>query len=121
MLTPVFATIVILSFIFVFGVVVPVLNAMPTMRKYISYRWVVVMTYLTLAVGVVLDFSHLESSVRTLVIGGSFAISGLWLLVRTCEKAKYLGYTMHLPTIRAKKGDLSVDIGNNEQREHEHD
>ena len=116
MLNPIFATIIILSFIFVFGVLVPVLNAKPALRKYISFRWVVVMTYLTLAIGVVLDFNHLESSVRSLVIGGSFAISGLWLLVRTWEKAKCLGYTMELPTIHAKKGDLSVDIGD-EKRE----
>jgi hypothetical protein len=52
-----------------------------------------------------------------LVIGGSLTICGLWLLVRTWEKAKCLGYTMELPRIRAKNGDLSVDIGN-EKREH---
>ena len=117
MLTPVFTTIVILSFIFVFGVLLPILDAMPATRKFVSYRWVVVMTYLTLALGVILDFNHLETSVRSLVIGGSLTISGLWLLVRTWEKAKCLGYTMELPRIRAKKGDLSVDIGN-EKREH---
>ena len=98
-------------FIFLFGVLVPFFNVFEKTRAFVSLRWIVVVTFLCLAVGATLDFSHLDKTARLALIVGGFVVGLSWLFVRTWEKAKIKGYSFNLPTIDLKKGDLTARIG----------
>lgn len=111
MIAPTNAAWIMAAFIVLFGVVVPFFNVFEKTRAFVSLRWIVVVTFLCLSIGATLDFSHLENSTRMALIIGGLVIGGLWLLIRTWEKAKAKGYTVNLPEIDAKKGDISLHIG----------
>ena len=90
MISPSFATIVIVSFLVVFGIVMPILNR--KFPKFISYRWSVIVVVLALLLGSVLDFDALSENVRYALIVGSLVIAGGYILLRTVEKALANGW-----------------------------
>lgn len=107
MISPTFATIIVVSFIVLFGVGVPILNKKAP--KYISYRWCVVVVILALLIGAVVDFEVLSDEARKVVLIGGMAIGGGFVLLRTIEKVLANGW-LHGATIEAKKGDISVKV-----------
>lgn len=111
MIDPTNAALIMAAFIILFGIIVPFFNVFKRTREFVSLRWIVVVTFLCLSIGATLDFSHLENSTRMALIIGGLTIGGLWLLIRTWEKAKAKGYSVDLPEISAKKGDISLHIG----------
>lgn len=112
MIPPSFATCIVIAFILVFGVAVPILNRRAP--KYISYRWCVVVVLLALLIGAVVDFGELNDTARQAVIIGSLIVAGVYVILRTLEKALANGWLQHTQ-IEAKKGDISVKISNNEK------
>lgn len=104
-------------FVVLFGIVVPFFNIFHKTREFVSLRWIVVVTFLCLAIGATLDFSHLNDSTRLALIVGGLSVGALWILVRTWEKAKAKGYSINFPDVNAKKGDLSVHIGDDRRNE----
>lgn len=107
MINPTPAVLIVVGFILVFGVVVPVLNKKAP--KYISYRWCVVVVLLALLIGAVVDFGELTDTARQIVLVGSLVVSGLYVLLRTIEKALANGW-LNGAQIEAKKGDISVKV-----------
>lgn len=105
MLSPNVATIIIVSFLVVFGIVMPILNR--KLPKFISYRWSVIVVILALLIGAVLDFDALSDNVRYALIVGSLVISGGYILLRTVEKALANGW-LRGAEIEAEKGDIKV-------------
>lgn len=112
MIVPEYATIIIIAFILIFGVGVPILNRKAP--KYISYRWCVIVVVLALPIGVIIDFEVLSDDARKVVLIGGLVVSGLYVLLRTIEKALANGWLQHTQ-IEAKKGDISVKISNSEK------
>ena len=112
MISPLVATIIIVSFIVIFGVAVPILNRKAP--KYVSYRWCVVVVLLALLIGVVVDFGELSDEVRKIVLIGGIVVSGVYVLLRTIEKALANGW-LHGAQIEAKKGDIEVKISGSEK------
>lgn len=112
MISPSFATCIVITFILVFGVVVPILNRRAP--KYISYRWCVVVVLLALLIGAVVDFGELNDTARQAVIIGALIVAGVYVILRTLEKALANGWLQHTQ-IEAKKGDISVKISNSEK------
>lgn len=105
MLSPDTATIIIVAFLIVFGIIMPILNK--KLPKFISYRWSVIVVILALLIGAVLDFDALSEQVRYSLIVGALVISGGYILLRTVEKALANGW-LRGAEIEAEKGDIKV-------------
>jgi hypothetical protein len=114
MISPTFATIIVVSFIVLFGVGVPILNKKAP--KYISYRWCVVVVILALLIGAVVDFEVLSDEARKVVLIGGMAIGGGFVLLRTIEKVLANGW-LHGASSEATKGDISVKVTSGESKD----
>lgn len=107
MVTPTFATIVIVAFLAVFGVIMPILNK--KFPKFISYRWSVVVVILALLLGAVLDFDALSDNARYCLLVGGLIIAGGYVFLRTIEKALANGWLRGL-RLDVRKGDASASL-----------
>lgn len=107
MISPEFATIIIIAFILLFGVGVPILNVKA--KKFISYRWCVVVVVLALLIGAVVDFDVLSDETRRTVILGGLIIGGLYVVLRTAEKVLSKGW-LRGTRVKAKKGDAEIEL-----------
>lgn len=107
MINPIVATIIMVSFILVFGVGVPILDRKAP--KYISYRWCVIVVALALLIGAVIDFEVLSDDARKIVLVGGLVIAGVYVVLRTIEKVLANGW-LKGASIEATKGDISVKL-----------
>jgi hypothetical protein len=114
MIDPVWATVIIIAFIIIFGVGIPVLNIKAS--KFVSYRWCVVVVVLALLVGATIDFEVLSDESRKIILLGGIIIAGLYVVLRTIEKVLSKGW-LKGASIEAKKGDIEVKLSS--QREDE--
>ena len=105
MISPILATIIILSVSVLLMVVIPMLDASKKFGKYISLRYTLVVVVLAMALGCVLDFSHLVESSRNIVLTGGFVIVGLFVVVRSLEKIKIGSKNFE---VEIHKGDLGA-------------
>lgn len=117
MISPIITTIIMIVMVIFLLVVIPLLDASAKLGKYISLRYTLVAVCLIMALGCVLDFSHLIESSRNIVLGGGFILVGLFVVVRSLEKCK-LGHRTF--EITAKKGDaeLNAKVGNDKENNH---
>ena len=104
------ATIIMLAFIVFFGVILPIMDKSKKFGKFVSLRFAVLVVFLSMAVGVVLDFSHLENNIRFAVIVGTLIIGGIFFIIRTWEKAAANGWSIGIKKIEAGKGDAKVTV-----------
>ena len=104
------ATSVLVGFLIIFGIVIPFFDKLPKIRDFISLRWTIVVIYSAMCIGVIIDFNHLDTSVRFAVVIGGIVLSAIFLLVRSLEKAAVNRW--HFPKIRGsiKKGDAQAEI-----------
>ena len=107
MISPEIATIILIVFIILFGVVLPILNRRAP--KYVSYRWCVIVVLLALLIGAVIDFGALPDDARSAILIGGLVISGAYIVLRTIEKALANGW-LRGARIEASKGDISVKV-----------
>lgn len=107
MISPLSATIIMVTFILIFGVGVPILNKKAP--KYISYRWCVIVVALALLIGAVIDFEVLSDDARKIVLVGGLVIAGVYVVLRTIEKVLANGW-LKGASIEATKGDISVKL-----------
>lgn len=107
MIKPEIATIIIIVFIMLFGVILPILNRRAP--KYVSYRWCVVVVILALLIGSVIDFGALPDDARQSILVGGLVIVGAYIVLRTIEKALANGW-LRGASIEASKGDISVKV-----------
>ena len=112
MIRPEFATIIIIAFILIFGVGIPVLNVKA--KKFISYRWCVVVVALALLIGAVVDFDVLSDETRRTVILGGLIIGCLYVVLRTAEKVLSKGW-LKGTRVKAKKGDAEIELSSDEE------
>lgn len=107
MISPTAATVVVISFVVIFGLILPIVNRVAP--KYVSYRWCVVVAVLALMLGVVIDFGGLSDDARIYIIVGGLIIAGGYVFLRTIEKALANGWLRGV-RLDAKKGDASVSL-----------
>lgn len=88
MVTPIFATVVIAVAVLLTIVIIPILDGTPKFQKYISLRYTLVAISLIMALGCILDFSHLAESSRNIVLMGAMVLVGIFVIVRSLEKIK---------------------------------
>lgn len=113
MISPTFATIVLITFIVIFGIGVPILNnAKP---KYVSYRWCVIVVVLALLIGAVINFESMQDEIRHCLLIGGLVIAGGYVLLRTAEKVLANGW-LKGSKIELHKGDLSATISSETEK-----
>lgn len=114
------ATYVIITFLFILCIIIPILEHMPKIKDFISLRWILVAIYSAMCLGVILDFSHLDNSVRFAVVVGGIVLSAIYLLVRSIEKA--ITNNWNIPKIRSKlsKGDVQAELSVNPKLDPSH-
>ena len=112
------ATLILLSFIVAFGILVPVLNI--KLPKFISYRWCVVVVAMALLIGAVVDFRALSDEARRVILVGGLVIVGSYVVLRTIEKALANGW-LRGARIEASKGDLRVSLKSEDDKQTERD
>lgn len=109
MITPLWATITIIASALFLLVLIPLLDGSKKFGKYISLRYTLVVVALTMALGCILDFSHLVESSRNIVLAGGFALAGLFVVVRSLEKCKLGAKLMNRKIeLEVAKGDASI-------------
>lgn len=111
MVDPSVATVIVIGFLGVFGLILPILNHVAP--KYVSYRWCVVVAVLAMGLGVVVNFSGLSGETRHIVILGALIIAGGYVFLRTIEKALANGWLRGV-RVEAKKGDTSLSLSSGE-------
>lgn len=107
MISPAPATIILIVFIILFGVGIPILNKKAP--KYISYRWCVVVVVLALLIGATIDFDVLNDEARHTILMGGMIIGGMYIVLRTIEKALSKGW-LQGARIKVKKGETEVEV-----------
>ena len=131
------AAFIMLAFMAIFGVVLPIMDKSQTLGRFVSLRFAVLVVFLSMAVGVVLDFSHLENNIRLVIIAGTLIIGvrkgidgpafiaeapqvlligGIFILIRTWEKAASKGWSIGIRKIEASKGDAKVTVDVEDKR-----
>lgn len=109
MIAPSLATIAIIASALFLLVIIPLLDGSHRFGKYISLRYTLVVVALTMALGCILDFSHLVESSRNIVLAGGFALAGLFVVVRSLEKCKLGAKLMNRKIeLEVAKGDASI-------------
>ena len=106
MIEPSFATLIILTMGILLMFVIPFLDSSKRFGKYISLRYTLVVVTTLMALGCVLDFSHLAESSRNITITGGLVLVGIFVLVRSLEKLKLGGRTFE---IKVSKGDTTAE------------
>lgn len=107
MISPIAATAIVISFLVVFGVILPIFNR--KLPKFVSYRWCVIVVVLALLIGAVLDFGELSDDVRYALVVGALVIAGGYILLRTFEKALANGWLRGM-RLDVRKGDASASL-----------
>lgn len=105
MLTPTVAALILVAVTLLLLILIPVLDGSEKFHQYISLRYTLVAVSLIMALGCVLDFSHLNESSRNIVLTGGLVLVGLFVVVRSLEKMKLGNKVINLS---AEKGDIKV-------------
>ena len=105
MIEPLFATLIILTMGILLMFVIPFLDSSKRFGKYISLRYTLVVVTTLMALGCVLDFSHLGETSRNVTITGGLILVGIFVAVRSLEKLKLGSKTIE---VTARKGDAEI-------------
>lgn len=105
MLTPTVAALILVAVTLLLLILIPVLDGSEKFHQYISLRYTLVAVSLIMALGCVLDFSHLNESSRNIVLAGGLVLVGLFVVVRSLEKMKLGNKVINLS---AEKGDIKI-------------
>lgn len=105
MLTPTVAALILIAVTLLLLILIPLLDGSKKFHQYISLRYTLVALSLIMALGCILDFSHLTESSRNIVLGGGLGLVGLFVIVRSLEKMKLGNKVID---VSAEKGDIKV-------------
>ena len=113
------ATYVIVGFLLIFGVLFPILDKIPKVKNVVSFRWTIVVIYSAMCLGVIIDFGHLDTSVRFAVVIGGILLSALFMVVRSREKAAINGWQLPHTRTSIKHGDIQAELSVSPKTIHE--
>lgn len=105
MIEPSFATLIMLVIGLLLLFVIPILDGSKRFGKYISLRYTLVVITTIMALGCILDFSHLADTARNITLIGGLSLIGLFVIVRSLEKCKLGARTFE---IEVHKGDCGA-------------
>ena len=105
MITPNPATLVLAIAAVILLVIVPLLDGSKRFGKFVSLRYILTAVATIMALGCILDFSHLAESSRNVVLTGAMVLIGVFVIVRSLEKFKLGNKVVDL---ELSKGDIKV-------------
>lgn len=105
MIEPSLATLIMLVIGLLLLFVIPILDGSKRFGKYISLRYTLVVITTIMALGCILDFSHLADTARNITLIGGLSLIGLFVIVRSLEKCKLGARTFE---IEVHKGDCGA-------------
>lgn len=107
MVSPILAVVITCAVVIVFAVVLPLLDSIKAFSETISTRWSIVVVFLAMGVGCVIDFEGLDNEIRHLVMMGCFVMSVLYVLCISVEKWLSNGW-IGKAEVKLKVGNKSV-------------
>lgn len=110
MVTPNLAIIIAGAIILIFALALPMLDSIKRFSDTISTRWSIVVIFLALGVGCVIDFQELSDQNRHLVLFGCLLMSVLYVVFISLEKWLSKGW-IGRAGITLKKGDSVIHMG----------
>ena len=122
MVSPILAVIITCAVVIVFAVVLPLLDSIKAFSETISTRWSIVVVFLAMGVGCVIDFEGLDNDIRHLVMVGCFVMSVLYVLCISVEKWLSNGW-IGKAEVKLKVGNKSVSasLGSGKEAEKSRD
>ena len=96
--------------IFLLALILPLLDSIKGFKDSISTRWSIVVVYLALGIGCVIDFEKINDDTRHFVLLGCFVVSILYIVFISLEKwfsNKWIGKF----GVTLKKGDSVIHAG----------
>lgn len=105
MLTPNITAIILLVTSVLLLVIIPLVDGSERFKQYISLRYTLVAIAAIMAMGCILDFSHLADTSRNIVLAGALGLTAVFVAVRSLEKVKLGNKQIE---VSAKKGDIEV-------------
>lgn len=105
MLTPNITAVILLAASVLLLVIIPLVDGSKRFRQYISLRYTLVAIAAIMAMGCILDFSHLAETSRNIVLAGALGLTAVFIAVRSLEKVKLGNKQIE---VIAKKGDIEV-------------
>ena len=100
-------TLAILAFLLI---VVPLFERVPMLKDCISRRWVIVTITTTLMLSVVINFQHLNDSVREAIIIGGFIVGIAYIFIRSIEKWLANGWSFGVKRIEGDWQNKRVEV-----------
>lgn len=100
-------TIALIAFLLI---VVPLLEKIPKLKDCVSRRWVIVTITTTLMVSVVINFKHLNDSVREAIIIGGFVVGIAYILIRSVESLIDKGWTFGVKHIEGDWQNKRIEV-----------
>ena len=105
MLTPNITAMILLAVSVLLLVIIPLVDGSERFKQYISLRYTLVAIATIMALGCILDFSHLAETSRNIVLAGALGLTAVFVAVRSLEKVKLGNKQIE---VSAKKGDIEV-------------
>ena len=100
-------TLAILAFLLI---VVPLFERVPMLKDCISRRWVIVTITTTLMLSVVINFQHLNDSVREAIVIGGFIVGIAYIFIRSIEKWLANGWSSGVKRIEGDWQNKRVEV-----------
>ena len=100
-------TIALIAFLLI---VVPLLEKIPKLKDCVSRRWVIVTITTTLMVSVVINFKHLNDSVREAIIIGGFVVGIAYILIRSVESLIDKGWSFGVKHIEGDWQNKRIEV-----------
>lgn len=110
MVTPNVAIIIAGAIILIFAIALPMLDSIKRFSDTISTRWSIMVIFLALGVGCVIDFKELSDENRHLVLFGCLLMSILYVVFISLEKWLSKGW-IGRAGITLKKGESVIHMG----------
>lgn len=92
MIDPFCATSILCVLAFILIILLPMLDSIPKLTKFVSFRWTCVAVILIIMVAVVINFKELSDETRNIIVSGGLIVVGGFLILKTIEKILYNGW-----------------------------
>ena len=94
------------GFLLLFVVIIPVLHRLIKL----SITWFLVVIYLAILFGVVVDFSHLTNEIRIILAIGSILVTLSYIYSQACKEASQRGEKLPTPEISLENRDHKLKL-----------
>lgn len=108
---PYSTTVIIIAFLVIWAIIIPVISSIPKIGDIISFRYMTLVVFLAVMLGVIINYHDLDASIKMAVIVSTAILSGIYILVRSVEKVLAKGWTFKKDiSASVSKGDIKAEV-----------